>query len=148
MAHGQENHRFAVTDKALVVLRKSSVVIEPTKGAFDDPTFGEEHESLHVIRSFHDLQDTATTHPFNPEDELSRISSIRPDEGERAEESVLLRVPQDEFGTVSILNVGSMDNEFKDETERINEDMSLASGDLLAPVVPMLIPLFSVVFTD
>ena len=41
-----------------------------------------------------------------------------------------------------------MDNEDKDETERINEDMSLPPGDLLAGIVPVLIPLFSVVFTD
>ena len=41
-----------------------------------------------------------------------------------------------------------MDNECKDETERINEDMSLPSSNLFAAVVAVRIPLFSVVFTD
>ena len=148
MAHRQENHRFAVLGKALIVLRESAVVIEPSERALDDPALGQQNESLHVICPLHNLQDTSTAHPFDPENELSRIPSIRPDERERAEELVLLGFPQDEFCSVTILNVGSMDNELKDETERINEDMPLASGDLLACIVPMLAPFFSVVFTD
>jgi hypothetical protein len=96
----------------------------------------------------HDLQPTSTTDPFDPENELSRRPSIRPDDGERAKELVLLGFLQDELGSISILDVGSMDNECKDETERINQDMALASGDLLAGIVAVLAPLFSVVFTD
>lgn len=122
-------------------------MVEPAEGPFDDPSLGKQDEPLHVIRPLHDLQNTSATDPFHPENELSRIPSIRPDERECAKKLVLLRLSQDELGTVSVLNVGSMDNEFKDETERINEDMSLPSDDLLAGIVAVLVPLFSVVFT-
>jgi len=148
VAHRQENHRFAVSDETLVIFGKPAVVVEPTEGAFDDPALREQHESLHVIRSLHDLQRASAADPLDPEDELSRIPAICPDEQKRAEKFVLLRFLQDELGTVSILDIGSMDNECKDETNRINEDMSLPSGDLLAGIVPMLVPFFSVVFTD
>ena len=148
MAHGEENHRFAVLGKALVVFGKSTVVVEPAEGALDNPALGQEHESFHIIRPLHDLQDAPATDPFDPGNELPGIPSIRPDERECAKELVLIRFLQDELGSVTILNVGSMDNELKDETERINEDVSLPSDDLLAGIVPVLIPLFSVVFTD
>ena len=85
---------------------------------------------------------------IDPSNELSCIASIRPDQLQSLENTALLCFLQDKLGSVAILNVGSMDNEFKDETERINENMALASGDLLARVVTVMAPLFSVVFTD
>jgi hypothetical protein len=59
----------------------------------------------------------------------------------------VLHQGQDKLGTVTVLNVGRMDDSDQHKPEDIYEQMALTSIDLLARIVAMRAPL-SVVLTD
>jgi hypothetical protein len=42
--------------------------------------------------------------------------------------------------SVAVLNVGGMDDDVQQEAERIDKDMTLAPGDLLARIIPLQAP--------
>jgi len=55
------------------------------------------------------------------------------DEGEEAAGAPIENQPR----PVAVLNVGGMDDDVQQETERIDQDMALAPGDLLARIKPL-----------
>ena len=55
------------------------------------------------------------------------------DEGEEAAGAPI----ENQSRPVAVLNVGRMDDDVQQETERINQDMALAPGDLLARIKPL-----------
>ena len=55
------------------------------------------------------------------------------DEGEQAAGASIENQP----GPVAVLNVGGMDHDVQQEAERVDQDMALAPGDLLARIIPL-----------
>jgi len=55
------------------------------------------------------------------------------DEGEKAARAPIENQPR----PVAVLNIGGMDDDVQQETERIDKDMALAPGDLLARIKPL-----------
>ena len=55
------------------------------------------------------------------------------DEGEQAAGASIENQP----GPVAVLNVGGMDDDVQQETERVDKDMALAPDDLLARIIPL-----------
>ena len=55
------------------------------------------------------------------------------DEGEEAAGAPI----ENQSRPVAVLNVGGMDDDVQQETERIDQDMALAPGDLLARIKPL-----------
>ena len=55
------------------------------------------------------------------------------DEGEEAAGAPIENQPR----PVAVLNVGGMDDDVQQEAERIDQDMALAPGDLLARIKPL-----------
>ena len=53
--HSQLDHSFTANRQRLVVLAKPAILAKPSKGTFDHPTFGQDHEAMRV-RAFDDLQ--------------------------------------------------------------------------------------------
>ena len=63
MSHGQIDHGFAALGERFVILAQAAVSSEPGEGSFDDPSFGQDHESRHVVASLDDLQNPASQFP-------------------------------------------------------------------------------------
>ena len=55
------------------------------------------------------------------------------DEGEEAAGASIENQPR----PVAVLNIGGMDDDVQQEAERIDQDMALAPGDLLARIKPL-----------
>ncbi len=120
----------------LVVLAHAPESSEPAEGALDDPTARQNLEATDVVGPFHDLQlDRAKVAPevSYPLDKLSGVAAVRPDVAQ-AQEGVG-ETGEQELRAVTILNVRGMDDDRQDETERVDEDVSLASTDFLARIV-------------
>jgi hypothetical protein len=80
-----------------------------------------------------------------PGEQRASVTAIRPNQAQPHE-----RVRQDsknQFGAVAILNIGGVNDHAKHETERVDDQMTLASADFLARIVTADAPL-DVVFTD
>jgi len=46
-------------------------------------------------------------------------------------------VDREPAGPVAVLNVGGLDDDVQQEAERVDQDMALALGDLLARIIPL-----------
>src|SRR5579859_7763962 len=120
----------------LVVLAQPAKATEPSEGTFDDPATRQELEALDVVGALHDFHlDRAevAAQLANPLDELTGVRPVRPEmtkSKERVGESA-----EEELRAVTILNVSRMHHDGEYETERVDEQVSLASTDFLARIV-------------
>jgi hypothetical protein len=120
----------------LVVLAQSTEAAKPSEGSFDDPAARQNLEALHVVGALHDLHlDRAEVAAqfANPLDELPGVAPVGPDMSqskERGGESA-----EHELRAVAILNVSSMNDDGEHQTERVDEEVPLATTDFLARIV-------------
>lgn len=128
-----------------VVLAEAAIAIEPGERAFDDPAFGQNLESLGRIASLDDLK-IAIGEFLGPPLQLSRVGPVGPNLRQpRALEPYLL---YHLLRPVAVLHVGRMHDHADDQPQGIDDNMALASFNLLASVVTARRPPFSVVLTD
>jgi len=142
--HSDADHCFAVVCNHLIVLCQSPVSPEPSKGSFDDPSFGQDGKSFNVVAALDDFQRT-TQSLFCPFNQLAGIAAVRPNEREAAK--ALAQVFKDQLGSVAILNGGLVDDHGDNEPEGVNDNVPLSSVNFLSGIVSAKPP-FSVVLTD
>ena len=88
------------------------------------------------VAALDDLDRPATGVGNNPRHLGSLIAGIGEDaldEGEEAAGASIENQPR----PVAVLNVGGMNDNVQQEAERIDKDMALAPGDLLARIIPL-----------
>ena len=105
---------------------------DPAQGAFDDPTFRQNHKAAQV-RAFNDLQRPRPC----PRDQ---VGHLRPgvtavaddalDEGEAPPGLTQQRLP-----AIAVLDVGGVDVHIQQQAERVDEDVPLSPKDLLTRVI-------------
>ena len=143
IGHSNEDHGFAAFGQRFIVFGESSIFAEPGERAFDNPSFRQNHESTDCV-TLDDLDESAMP-PANPVHKLSGISLIGKNQSQSTKAGPQLL--NDQSATVAVLNVGWMDYQCHDQTQRVYDQMPLAALDFLARVVPT-IPPFSAVLTD
>ena len=97
-----------------------------------NPPFGQDLEARNV-RSLHDLQLPCSCSPDNERHLLSGIATISKDAFDKREQSSC--PAQQQEGTVTALNIGGMNDNVQQEAQRVDQDVPLATLDLLARVV-------------
>lgn len=120
---------------------------QPTEGSLHNPSTWEHMETCHLIGSFHNLQFEWGTgsQRGNPLEKFPGISAIGPNEPD-AQEAVAYP-SEKQFGSISVLYVGCMDDYSNNQSECVYEQMPFATVDFLAGIISMEPP-FSVVLTD
>lgn len=142
MRHDGVNDSIGCFHPIFVILAQPTIEIEPTKGAFHDPTPGLYFKAALVIGAQDDVDvDTELRGAVN---ETTAISRISPDFA-KAREGLRQAIEQP-TGHRAILITGFGDKGFEDQTFRIDDQVTFASLDLFACVVASTAP-FSVVFT-
>lgn len=134
--HGDVDQRLAGIGPKLVVLAEPALSAEPSEGALYDPSAGKDDEASSDVRALDDLhvdRPEGSTQPADPGDELSRVSSVRPDLAQ-PEESVRER-GQKELRAIAVLNVSRMNDDRQEEPQRVDEDVPLPTTDFLARIV-------------
>ena len=117
---------------ALEVASQAAIATDPGEGPFDNPPFGQDLEARDV-GSLHDLQLPCSCSPDNERHLLSSIATVSKDAFDKREQSSC-PVQQPE-GAVTILNIGGMNDNIQQEAQRVDQDVPLATLDLLARVV-------------
>jgi len=119
---------------ALEVARQTTVAADPCDRALDDPSLGQDDEVVRIA-ALDDLQGPTT----GIGDDLLHLRPLIPgiskdafDEGKQT-----ARRPQHLASTIAILHVGGVDDHAQQQAERIDEDVALASRDLLACIVAL-----------
>src|ERR1035437_152744 len=106
MNHGQINHRLAAVGQSLVILAQPTVAAKPAKGAFHNPSLGQDDEALDVVATFDDLQQPAAK-VLDPADQLPGIAAVGPDQLQPRQPADQLG--QYQLGPVAVLEVGRVD---------------------------------------
>ena len=115
--------------------RQAAIAADPGQGAFDDPALGQDDEFVQFV-ALDDLDHPTPGVGSRSRDAWSLIAGIGEDaldEGEEAAGAPIENQPR----PVAVLNVGGMDDDVQQEAERIDKDMALAPGDLLARIKPL-----------
>ena len=141
--HGDTYHGFTALNQRFIVFGKPAVLPKPCKCSFNDPSLGKD-DKLVRIRSFDDLDDPAI--PANrPVHKVSSVTAIGPDNFKAPPSRTQLLDQQ--LAAITVLDVGRVNDQRKDQAERVNNDMALAPLGFLARIVPSVAP-FSAVLTD
>ena len=141
--HHDKDHGFTAGGEHLVVLAHPPIPADPAEGPLHDPTPRQDHKADDIIAALDDLQNPVSKRS-RPFDQFARIATVRPDQLQASIPPTELA--QHQLGSVAILNVRGMNNDGQNQSQRVDDNMPLATVDLLARVVAMRPP-FSVVFT-
>lgn len=143
MNHGNLNEGLAIFRVFFIVLGQPPTSAQPTKGALDNPPTWQNMKAGNVIAAFDDLKRPLAERP-QPLDEFSRIAAVRPDERKAGVLSFDLLKHQ--LRTVTILDIRGMDNDSKDQPNRVHKNVTFSPLDLFASVISsfaFFFPLFS-----
>ena len=141
--HCDKYHRFAASGQHFIVLAHPTIPADPAEGPLHDPTPRQDRKPNDIIATFDDLQNPVSERSC-PFDQFAGIAAVRPDQLQASIPPT--KLAQHQLGAVAILNVAGMNNDSQNQSHRVNDNMPLATVDLLARVVTVRPP-FSVVFT-
>jgi len=129
--HGQAHESRGGSGVTLEVACQAAIAADPGQGSFDDPAFGEDDEVM-SIAAFDDLDYPAA----GIGDRLCGLRSLIAGIGEDAldEGEGAACIAENIAHAVTILNVSRMNDDAQQEAERIDEDVPLATRDLLARI--------------
>src|SRR5438067_9091626 len=133
--HGQPDEGSDGAGVALEIARQTAIAADPGEGALDDPALGQHDEFVQLV-ALDDLQYPTTGAGSRSRGARSLIAGIGEDarnEGEEAAGASIENQPR----PIAVLNVGGMYDDVQQESERVDQDMALAPGDLLARIKPL-----------
>ena len=133
--HGEPDECGDGARISLEIARQAAIAADPGQGAFDDPALGQDDEFVQFV-ALDDLEHPTAAPGCGLRGARSLIAGIGEDaldEGEEAAGASIENQPR----SVAVLNIGGMDDDVQQEAERIDKDMALAPGDLLARIKPL-----------
>jgi len=132
--HGEAKEGDDGACVALEVARQASIAADPGEAALDNPALGQDDEAM-GLAALDDLQGPATDVGHGLGHLGTLIAGIGEDALEGGKQTPSLA--QHLGGAVAILNVGGVNHNAQQQAKRIDEDVALAAGDLLARVIPL-----------
>src|SRR6266853_3331123 len=133
--HGQPNEGSDGAGIALEVACQAAIAADPGQGSFDDPTLGQDDEFVQLV-ALDDLEHPTAGPGCGSRGARSLIDGIGEDALDKGEEAAGAPI-ENQPRPVAVLNIGGMDDDVQQEAERIDKDMALAPGDLLARIKPL-----------
>ena len=133
--HGQPDEGSDGAGVSLEIARQAAIAADPGQGSFDDPALGQYDKFVQFI-ALDDFEHPTAGPGCGSRGAGSLIAGIGEDaldEGKEAAGASIENQPR----SVAVLNIGGMDDDVQQETERIDKDMALAPGDLLARIKPL-----------
>src|SRR5665213_4202705 len=119
-----------------------AVAADPSRGSLDHLSLGQDNEALGNVGSFDDLDLPGSGSCGGGTDARPLIATIGIDafdEGEQASRSFV----EHQRRAITVLDIGGMNDDAQQETKRIDEDVALATLDLLASIEALRIEVFA-----
>ena len=126
----------------LEVPGEAAASADPCEGSFDHPSLGQDDKSLGDVGSFDDLDLPGAGSGGSGANARSLIAAIGVDafdEGEQASRPFV----EHQRGAVAILDGGGVNRNAQQQTQRVDEDVALATRDLLARIEALRIDVFA-----
>src|ERR1035441_5826369 len=137
--HGQIDHGLAGLGLSFVVAVEPAVAPEPTEGSFHYPASRQHLERMEFV-ALHDFQGAAPQ-VHGPLDQRARVAAIGPDMSDAAAHRLALteEAGQQLSSAIAVLEIGGQHRHQQQQANRVHQDVTLASVDLLARVVASLV---------
>jgi len=143
MNHSQINPMLTGLGKMFIILAQTPTFAQPSEGAFNNPTLGQDHKPL-LLRGAVNNFDANAKVLLTP---MNQSRAIVPPIQQQQFPTVKQGNPaQNERQTDFVLPVGRMYGHPDQPSLRINDDVTFTAFDVLATVIAACAP-FSVVFT-
>ena len=133
--HGQPDEGGDGARVSLEIARQAAIAADPGQGAFDDPALGQDDEFVQFV-ALDDLEHPTTGAGSRSRGAWSLIAGIGEDALDEGEEAAGAPI-ENQPSPVAVLNIAGMDDDVQQKAERIDKDMALAPGDLLARIKPL-----------
>ena len=133
--HRQPDERGDGAGISLEIARQAAIAADPGQGSFNDPALGQNDEFMQFV-ALDDLEHPTTVAGSRSLGARSLIAGIGEDALDEGEEAAGASI-ENQPGPVAVLNVGGMNDDVQQEAERVDQDMALAPGDLLARIKPL-----------
>ena len=133
--HGEPDEGGDGARISLEITRQAAIAADPGQGSFDDPALGQDDELVQIV-ALDDLEHPTAGAGSGLRGAWSLIAGIGEDpldEGKKAARASIENQPR----PVAVLNVGGMDDDVQQKAERIDKNVALAPGDLLARIEPL-----------
>lgn len=133
--HGQSDEGSDGAGVALEIACQAAIAADPGQGSFDDPALGQDDEFVQFV-ALDDLDHPTPGVGSRSRDAWSLIAGIGEDALDEGEEAAGTSI-ENQSRPVTVLNIAGMDDDVQQKAERIDQDMALAPGDLLARIKPL-----------
>jgi hypothetical protein len=133
--HGEPDEGGDGARISLEIARQAAIAANPGQGSFDDPALGQDDELVQLV-ALDDRKHPTAGAGSGLRGAWSLIAGIGEDpldEGEKAARAPIENQPR----PVAVLNIAGMDDDVQQKAKRIDQDVALAPGDLLARIVAL-----------
>jgi hypothetical protein len=122
---------------SLEVACQAAIAADPRQRSLDDPALGQDDEFVQFV-ALDDLDHPTAGAGSGLRDPWPLITGVGEDAFDEGKEAA--RAPiENQPSPVAVLKVGGMDDDIQQKAERIDKDVALAPGDLLARIKPLRI---------
>jgi hypothetical protein len=133
--HCEPNEGGDGASMSFEVACQTAIAADPRQRALDNPTLGQDDKFMQFV-ALEDLDHPLAGVGSGLRGARSLIAGIREDALDEGEE--MARAPvENQSRPVAVLNVSGMDDDVQQKAERIDKDVALAPGDLLARIKPL-----------
>ena len=136
--HADANHSFTVIQSHLVVAAESARFEKPPESAFHDPAFRQDLEAFDLVTAANNFQSQFAkgTQLLDPVHQGAQIAAVGPDD---LQPSIQAHQHLDQRPRrVAVLHRSGCDHHKENQTQAIDRDVALASGNLFACVITAL----------
>jgi len=130
--HGETDEGRGGSGVALEVACEAPVAADPGERSFDDPAFGQDDETVRLV-ALDDLQRPGAALRHGGGRFRALVAGIGEDALDERKEPARAPV-ENQAGAIAILQIGRVDHDVQQEAERVDQDVPLATRDLLARI--------------
>ena len=123
---------------ALKISRETAEAADPSDRSFDDPSFWHDLEADCSVGSFDDVDHPRAGASSSSSRFRALVAAIGVDAFDKGKQATRASV-EDQRDAVAILDVGGMNGDAQQEAERVDQDVPLATRNLLARIVALRI---------
>ena len=133
--HGEPDEGGDGVRISLEITRQAAIAANPGQGSFDDPALGQDNELVQLV-ALDDRKHPTAGAGSGLRGAWALIAGIGEDALDEGEEAAGASI-EDQSRPVAVLNIAGMDDDVQQKAKRIDEDVALAPGDLLARIVAL-----------
>ena len=130
--HGEADEGCGGSRIALEVACETAVAADPGQRSFDDPALWQDDEAVRLV-ALDDLQLPGAALGHGGGRFRTLVAGVGEDALDEREQAACASV-ENQARPIAVLHIGRVDHDIQQQAERVDEDVTLAAGDLLARI--------------